>query len=41
MKTFLTDKPILRYSLLALGFLICSFTGTLAAILLFGVIFHY
>jgi len=36
MKQFETDKPYVRYSLLILGVLIASFTGTIAGILLVG-----
>jgi len=39
MKTFLTDRPILRYSFFGIGFIICSFLGTISAIILLGVIF--
>jgi hypothetical protein len=38
-KTFSTDNPLLRYYLIALGFIVCSFIGTISAILLLGVIF--
>lgn len=41
MKTFLTDRPILRYSLMMVCGVIGSFTGTTAAILLFGVLFKH
>jgi hypothetical protein len=40
MKTFNTDKPILRYFLLGFGFAIGTFTGTVAATLLYGVLFN-
>jgi hypothetical protein len=36
VKQFETDKPYLRYSLLILGVLIASFTGTVAGVLLIG-----
>jgi hypothetical protein len=39
MKTFDSDKPILRYILLSVGILMASFTGTISALLLFFVIF--
>jgi len=37
MKTFLTDQPYLRYALFFIGAVIASFTGAVAALLLFGV----
>jgi len=40
-KTFLTDKPLLRYSLFMFGVVISAFTGATAAILLFGVLFKH
>ena len=36
MKTFNTDKPFIRYSLLLVGVIIASFTGAVAATLLVG-----
>ena len=41
MKTFLSDRPILRYSFLFLGLIVGSFTGCIAAIILLGVIFKW
>lgn len=38
MKTFNTDSPILRYLLLFLGFVMASFVGSVAALLLVAVI---
>ena len=39
MKTFTDDKPLLRYALLGFGVVVCSFLGTISAILLIGVLF--
>lgn len=38
MKTFIDDKPILRYALITFGVIIGSFVGTISATLLLGVI---
>jgi len=38
MKTFNADKPILRYSLIFLGFVVASFVGSVTALLLVAVI---
>jgi hypothetical protein len=41
MKTFISDKPVLRYLFLFIGLIIGSFTGCTAAIILLGVIFKW
>lgn len=38
MKTFIDDRPILRYSLIIASVLIGSFVGTVSAILLVAVL---
>ena len=38
MKTFIDDKPILRYSLIIFGVIMGSFLGTISATLLLGVL---
>ena len=39
MKTFSTDKPLVRYALPTLGIFTSSLLGTTSALLLIGVIF--
>jgi hypothetical protein len=39
MKTFNTDRPILRYFLICFGAFVASITGTIAGLLLLEVIF--
>ena len=38
MKTFLDDRPILRYTLIIAGAVMGSFVGTVSAILLIAVL---
>lgn len=38
MKTFFTDKPFIRYTLLTLGVCIASFVGSIAGILLISIL---
>jgi len=41
MKTFNTDKPVLRTGLLLLGVFVAALTGVATGLLLFGVIVDY
>jgi hypothetical protein len=38
MKQFISDKPVLRYTLLFLGVMIAAFVGAVSASLLTGVL---
>ena len=41
MKTFNTDKPVLRTGLLLLGVFVAALTGAVTGLLLFGTIVDY